>query len=36
MRRLLFMIWKELLELRQDKRMLPIVFVAPGEIRAVG
>jgi ABC-2 type transport system permease protein len=29
MRRLLFMIWKELLELRQDKRMLPIVFVAP-------
>jgi ABC-2 type transport system permease protein len=23
------MIWKELLELRQDKRMLPIVFVAP-------
>jgi ABC-2 type transport system permease protein len=29
MRRLVFMIWKELLELRQDKRMLPIVFVAP-------
>lgn len=29
MRRLIFMIWKELLELRQDKRMLPIVFVAP-------
>jgi ABC-2 type transport system permease protein len=29
MRRLLFMIWKELLELRMDKRMLPIVFVAP-------
>src|SRR5450756_830467 len=29
MRRLFFMIWKELLELRQDKRMLPIVFVAP-------
>ncbi len=29
MRRLLFLIWKELLELRQDKRMLPIVFVAP-------
>ena len=29
MRRLLFMIWKELLELRQDKRLLPIVFVAP-------
>lgn len=29
MRRLLFMVWKELLELRQDRRMLPIVFVAP-------
>ena len=29
MRRLFFLIWKELLELRQDKRMLPIVFVAP-------
>ena len=29
MRRLFFMIWKELLELRQDRRMLPIVFVAP-------
>ena len=29
MRRLVFMVWKELLELRQDKRMLPIVFVAP-------
>jgi ABC-2 type transport system permease protein len=29
MRRLFFIIWKELLELRQDKRMLPIVFVAP-------
>jgi ABC-2 type transport system permease protein len=29
MRRLVFLIWKELLELRQDKRMLPIVFVAP-------
>ena len=29
MRRLLFMVWKELLELRQDPRMLPIVFVAP-------
>ena len=29
MRRLLFIIWKELLELRMDKRMLPIVFVAP-------
>ena len=29
MRRLLFMIWKELLELRMDRRMLPIVFVAP-------
>ena len=29
MRRLLFLVWKELLELRQDKRMLPIVFVAP-------
>lgn len=29
MRRLVFMIWKELLELRQDRRMLPIVFVAP-------
>jgi ABC-2 type transport system permease protein len=29
MRRLVFMMWKELLELRQDKRMLPIVFVAP-------
>ena len=29
MRRLVFMIWKELLELRQDKRMLRIVFVAP-------
>jgi ABC-2 type transport system permease protein len=29
MRRLIFMIWKELLELRQDRRMLPIVFVAP-------
>ena len=29
MRRLLFMIWKELLELRQDKKMLRIVFFAP-------
>ncbi|HSK10845.1 MAG TPA: ABC transporter permease [Vicinamibacterales bacterium] len=29
MRRLLVLIWKELLELRQDPRMLPIVFVAP-------
>jgi ABC-2 type transport system permease protein len=29
MRRLLFLVWKELLELRQDRRMLPIVFVAP-------
>jgi len=29
MRRVAFLIWKELLELRQDKRMLPIVFVAP-------
>jgi ABC-2 type transport system permease protein len=29
MRRLIFMVWKELLELRQDRRMLPIVFVAP-------
>jgi ABC-2 type transport system permease protein len=29
MRRLLFLVWKELLELRQDPRMLPIVFVAP-------
>jgi ABC-2 type transport system permease protein len=29
MRRLLFMVWKELLELRQDRRMLPIIFVAP-------
>lgn len=29
MRRLVFLVWKELLELRQDKRMLPIVFVAP-------
>jgi ABC-2 type transport system permease protein len=29
MRRLLVLIWKELLELRQDRRMLPIVFVAP-------
>ena len=29
MRRLLVLIWKELLELRQDPRMLPIVFIAP-------
>ena len=29
MRRVTFLVWKELLELRQDKRMLPIVFVAP-------
>jgi ABC-2 type transport system permease protein len=29
MRRLAFMVWKELLELRQDRRMLPVVFVAP-------
>jgi ABC-2 type transport system permease protein len=29
MRRLMFLFWKELLELRQDPRMLPIVFVAP-------
>lgn len=29
MRRLLFMIWKELLELRQDKKMLRVVFLAP-------
>lgn len=29
MRRLLYIVWKELLELRQDRRMLPIVFVAP-------
>ncbi len=29
MRRLVFLIWKELLELRQDRRMLPIVFIAP-------
>jgi ABC-2 type transport system permease protein len=29
MRRLVFLVWKELLELRQDRRMLPIVFVAP-------
>ncbi len=29
MGRLLVLIWKELLELRQDPRMLPIVFIAP-------
>jgi len=29
MTRLLVLIWKELLELRQDPRMLPIVFIAP-------
>ena len=29
MRRVAFLVWKELLELRQDKRMLPIVFIAP-------
>ncbi len=29
MRRLAFMVWKELLELRQDPKMLRIVFVAP-------
>ena len=29
MRRLVFMIWKELLELRQDRKMLRIVFLAP-------
>lgn len=29
MRRLFFLVWKELLELRQDRRMLPLVFIAP-------
>ncbi len=29
MRRLVFMIWKELLELWQDKKMLRVVFLAP-------
>ena len=29
MRRILFVLWKELLELRQDPRLFPIIFVAP-------
>jgi ABC-2 type transport system permease protein len=29
MRRMLFMIWKELLELRQDPRLLRVLFLAP-------
>jgi ABC-2 type transport system permease protein len=29
MRRILFVLWKEFLELRQDPRLFPIIFVAP-------
>ncbi len=29
MRRMFFLIWKELLELRQNPRLLPVVIVAP-------
>jgi len=29
MRRIMFVLWKELLELRQDPRLFPIIFVAP-------
>jgi ABC-2 type transport system permease protein len=29
MRRILFVLWKELLELKQDPRLFPIIFVAP-------
>src|SRR5436190_14261704 len=29
MRRILFMMWKEVLELRQDPRIFSIIFIAP-------
>ena len=29
MRRMLFMMWKEVLELRQDPRIFSIIFMAP-------